>query len=560
MMRGLGWRGLWAPISPISIMGETRVDLQHLLEDLRDAYTGAIEETVISEMVANSLDSGARTIDFCVSAQEATFTVRDDGCGMRRRELARYHDIAATTKIRGQGIGFAGVGIKLGLLVSEEAITETRRGKVHVATRWHLASRHRAPWKWVPPPGRIVGERGTAVTLRLQNPLSPLLDTGYIEAALRRHFQALFEPLLTHVLGPYYGPGISFTINRRMLKPDPAREADFARIEVKLGRKRNPSAVGHLFREPVPLAEERRGLAISTIGKVIRRGWDWLGISPERAEFVGGLIEAPGLAASLTLNKADFIRTGSRGAAYLAYRRAIQEGVSAQLSKWGDARATGADLRRRLTRPIERDLERVLLDLADDFPLIASLVEHRAGGQRKLPIGPGTMNLVEGRSLVAASVAGLATQAEGTTDRAVSPAESPAAADGGPDEAPRERSSEGIGAGGVPSTGQARRPQRYGLKLDFESRPGEPDFGRLIESTVWINESHPAYQRAVASRSEGYHLALAVAMTLAPLATEPHNERAFVSTFLAHWGEALRQTDTTGRRLSRVRRTGERPG
>ena len=29
-------------------MGQTRVDLQHLLEDLRDAYPDAIEETILS--------------------------------------------------------------------------------------------------------------------------------------------------------------------------------------------------------------------------------------------------------------------------------------------------------------------------------------------------------------------------------------------------------------------------------------------------------------------------------------------------------------------------------
>jgi len=58
---------------------------------------------------------------------------------MQRRELARYHDVAASSKARGEGIGFAGVGIKLGLLVSREVVTETRRGATHVATRWHLA-------------------------------------------------------------------------------------------------------------------------------------------------------------------------------------------------------------------------------------------------------------------------------------------------------------------------------------------------------------------------------------------------------------------------------------
>src|SRR5438132_1041120 len=169
-------------------MGETRVDLHHLLEDLRDAYSGALEETILTEIVANALDSGASLVRILADPARAALTVLDDGSGMQRRDLARYHDIAASTKTRGEGIGFAGVGIKLGLLLCEGVLTETRRGKTHVASRWHLASRHRAPWKWLPPPG-LAGERGTAVRLKLRNALSPLVDTGFIEAALRRHYQ-----------------------------------------------------------------------------------------------------------------------------------------------------------------------------------------------------------------------------------------------------------------------------------------------------------------------------------------------------------------------------------
>ena len=41
-------------------------------------------------------------------------------------------------------------------------------------------------------------------------------------------------------------------------------------------------------------------------------------------------------------------------------------------------------MRRRAARPVERDLERVLVELADDFPLLASLVERKEGGQRRL--------------------------------------------------------------------------------------------------------------------------------------------------------------------------------
>jgi hypothetical protein len=41
-------------------MGETRVDLLHLLEDLRDAYQGSLEETILTEIVARHDTAGSR--------------------------------------------------------------------------------------------------------------------------------------------------------------------------------------------------------------------------------------------------------------------------------------------------------------------------------------------------------------------------------------------------------------------------------------------------------------------------------------------------------------------
>jgi hypothetical protein len=60
---------------------------------------------------------------------------------------------------------------------------------------------------------------------------------------------------------------------------------------------------------------------------------------------------------------------------------------------------------------------------------------------------------------------------------------------------------------------------------------------------VWINEAHPAYRRAVATRSEGYHYALVTALAVGPLAVEAAGVAEFVTAFLARWGES-----GTGRR------------
>lgn len=55
--------------------------------------------------------------------------------------MRQYHDIDSSTKVRGQGIGFAEVGIKLGLLVYEGVFTETRGGSTHVAEAGGLCGR-----------------------------------------------------------------------------------------------------------------------------------------------------------------------------------------------------------------------------------------------------------------------------------------------------------------------------------------------------------------------------------------------------------------------------------
>lgn len=520
-------------------MGQTRVDLRHLLEDIRDAYPGSLEETIVTEIVANSLDSGARMVRLEADAAHATLTVIDDGSGMARRDLARYHDIAASTKARGEGIGFAGVGIKLGILASEDVLTETKRGASHVATSWRLASRHKAPWRWVPPLG-LVGEHGTAVRLKLHNPLSPLLESGFLEATLARHFQPLLDLAFAEILAGQYPGGVRFAVNGAAAAPVVVT-GERALLSIRVARKRRPSAVGHLVRVGAPLPEDQQGLAVSTLGKVIKRGWDWLGLSPVAPDRVAGLIEVPALAGCLTLNKADFIRAGARGALYLAHRKAIQEAVAAQLAAWGDAResAVEEEARRRKTRPVERDLAAVLAEMAEDFPLVASLVERRAGGQKKLPMadGPSAMSLA-----VAPARLGLPS---GETDEGqpeVRPAgDSPT---GGDESAKAEANeaapfAERSAEASWPGARERRRPARLGLTIQFESRPDDTQLGRLVESTVWVNDAHPAYRRAAASRAEGYHIALTVALALATLAVEPPEAHRFVTAFLAHWGEAL---------------------
>jgi hypothetical protein len=394
----------------------------------------------------------------------------------------------------------------------------------------------------------LVTDHGTAVRLKLQNALSPLLDEGYLETTVRRQYQPLLEPEFDGVLGEHYPKGFRFEVNGRALERQRPLDADVSRLAVCPARKRKPTAVGYLARRGFPFPEDQRGLAISTFGKVIKRGWDWLGISPAAPDRVSGMIEAPALAAALTLNKGDFVRVGARGALYLGYRKAIQEAVSRQLAHWGDTREASDKAGRRAVRPLERDLETVLVDLADEFPLLASLVERRAGGQKRLPIGP-ARSVEDGHEPLAASVmSGTAVLDENAAVPDMSSQGTTKLHEEAQEEAqPEPESSTGVAV--VPGPRGRSKPARYALSIRFESHEGDPDLGHLVESTVVVNDAHPAFRRAVASRSEGYHIALAVALALARLAVPPAEEHDFVTSFLVRWGEAL----DANRRKSRKR-------
>ena len=87
-----------------------------------------------------------------------------------------------------------------------------------------------------------------------------------------------------------------FEVNGRPIEPASHAAPERAPLEVRIERQRKASGLGHIERHAQPVAESLRGIAISTYAKVIRRGWDWLGILPAAPERITGIIEVPALA------------------------------------------------------------------------------------------------------------------------------------------------------------------------------------------------------------------------------------------------------------------------
>ena len=513
-------------------MNETRVNLAHLLEDIRDSYAVPLEEVIVTELVANSLDSGASRIEFRVNPDAHTLCCIDDGHGMRRAQLREYHNIAASVKVRGTGIGFAGIGAKLSLLVAAKVITESKGGRgTKSATEWHLASPYRAPWKFMPFSGTVSTPRGTAVTIVFGDDQPLLLSEKFVAQTVQKHFYPLLcDKFMKELLRSFYKKGVTFIINERQLVLNET-PASPEYLKIYFGKSRKPLGIGFLAKTTETPSWLQRvvsgsanennfyglpgGLAISTFGKVIKSGWEWLGISPRSPEDVIGIVEIPALAELLTTNKMDFLHDATSLKKYYRYRKAVQEAVRPILVKMGALKSQSITEPSRLLKPINQSITSTLADLVNDFPELSSLL----GNRFRKALGKEYGATKRGES----DVIGKAVRAAEARTQELSHASN----------------GEKVPEGRADGVGTKIKTKKTGLELRFEELEISDSvipMGRLIEDTLYINTNHPAWHKAQAEGLAEYHIVITVAIILSQFLEAERSSQDFVSTFLCHWG------------------------
>jgi len=483
-------------------MFETRVNLKHLLEDLRDGYGLPIEEIILTELIANSLDSKASRIEIFLLPEKNQFIIQDNGQGMRREKIKEYHDIAATTKMRGKGIGFAGVGAKLSLLVAKSVVTETKGGYgSRCATQWYLSKDNRAPWKFIPFSGSLPYSRGTRVQIEFFKSDFPLLSFDFIFQAIKKHYYPLLDFQFNQsVLKQIYKRGVEFFINGQKLNLEKNSHCDFQKnFKIIFGkREKKLAGFGYLARSKEDL-QNFSGIAISTFGKVIKWGWDWLGLFPKSPFKIWGLVEVPALAEILTTNKNDFLKDSASLKKYYKFRKAIQEAILPILEEMGEGKLSFEGDEKRL-KPLEKEIETTLRYLLNHFPELTPLVGIRKrkidenfllNNEPAIKIVPATNNSLKEKIL-------------------------------------KEKKEE------VFSGKKEEKKKTPTLTIGFEKN-NLPDLARMVESAILINTEHPAYQKAKKENSEEYHLLLSVAWALSQYLEEGHSPQKFISQFLASW-------------------------
>jgi len=506
------------------MQNETRVNLKHLLEDIRDSYSAPLEEVILTEIIANALDGKATRLDFTVNPAERFLRCVDNGLGMKRPALKEYHNIAATDKVRGAGIGFAGVGAKLSLLLAEKVVTESKGGRgSRAATEWRLTSSYRAPWKFVPTTDAIPHSRGTSVTMHFSDAQSHLLRKEFVANAVTKHFYPLLHDYLTEeILRFVYRKGVEITVNGELLSLSEAEQRIDNGFRVFVGKSHRPIGAGFLTKKVLEQGflarlagrapDERRvtaGLSVSTYGKVIKTGWEWVGIIPKSADALCGVVEIPALSELLTTNKNDFLSDATHLKKYYRLRKAVQQALLPVLRALGEYAGAQRQSAEKNITPLTRQIEVALEGLSPEFPELETLLGTRHGK------GKGGAKTSDPREARGSETPSLSEHRDGIT------------AEVRKDKEEKKKDAKKDGE---------MSQKKPGLSLALEDLTDAPKaLGRILEDAVFINTLHPAWKKALETKQEEYHILVVVGLVLAEFVAPEKSPLEFLAKFLSSW-------------------------
>lgn len=340
---------------------QIKVDILKVIENFMDMYPYSAPETLVIEAIANCLDANATNIAISVfpdEDQNRIFKVEDNGQGMTQKEFEdNYHALSISSKTKGQGIGFAGVGSKLylALLASgENIVTETRSEDFQGTSKITIIGNEP---KWVYVDRKTLRHTGTIYEVKLRSEDANFLTTEKIAEIIQTHYNAI----LLHRYGE-----ITISLDDEKVKPWKPELADETVIPRMFNiRKKQFKCYFWLTEKKL---KQRQGIEIVVFGKKIR-GNQWFDldyiIKPYFRSKITGQILADGIATLLTTNKCD-IRVQSGPALWTSFRKKAYDTLSNWLSEIGavvDRPLTELDPGfKKLSRAIEKEINKLLRD------------------------------------------------------------------------------------------------------------------------------------------------------------------------------------------------------
>ena len=494
------------------------IDYEHFLDDIRDMYPFSVDEAVLVELIANALDAKTSLLDVRIDPDQHIFQLTDNGHGMDAKGFEIYHNFSTSFKRKGQGIGFAGLGAKLALKISDRIVTETRSKNFWGASEWKFERKRKGTQPvWYDLDERMLPHPGTRVTIHLKQRAHSLLKLEEVRGIVLAHYM----PLLT--LSDFYETlrlyrRLTVLINGELLEPPRLTAEKSKQYVLHRGRNRKPFALARFEYHSHPLPEEMQGIAVATFGKIIRR--DWLRQYFKEMDRVTGIIEVPELVECLTTSKCDFRKEGAAGKKYYRFNKAAQEEFRRWLEEIQllERKEASADKdTRRLQRLVNRivgeipDLQQFYGFRSDKVGLVHDAGGNLFGTNPDMALNPENEreSSSEKEELIQSVANGLEDDSRGGR-----------ALEDGDDLAAIKR----------------LRSVKFGPAIHYVESPDRADISWMEGDTVLINTAHPTYKKAIEKKVAEYHDLFAVALAMLREVPTAHEKLELLEKFMSGWG------------------------
>lgn len=287
---------------------------------------------IIIEAIANSIDANAKNINLQLMEDKITgkyfFKITDNGEGMPKKAFEEnYHKFSYSSKTKGEGIGFAGIGAKLVFKFSKDIRISTLSigpdGPLSSTMWWNKADKE-IKWNYTSP-----DQSDLSKLRQFRSGTIYKVEIGYsIYNYLWNNYNRIVNKWYYAVLLGYYD--IALTFNSKAIEPEKFETEKTLEKNIKVEGK-TCKCIFYLLKKDLP--EDKGdviGINFYVYGKFIKTDHpNWGGrIKPEFEQRVCALVLADPLAVNLNnVNKMGF-KQGSKLYA------SVKKEVEIQFSKW----------------------------------------------------------------------------------------------------------------------------------------------------------------------------------------------------------------------------------
>ena len=507
---------------------ESSVNHKNLIEDLAQMYSDDVSEVIVSELLANSLDSGADCIEIDINSNKKVLVISDNGKGMSKPQFSKYHDFAAGLKRKGKTIGFAGVGAKISFNIAHRVKTETRSLSFFGGSDWYFDSVGKLVWEDIQPRGIPVEKTGTRVEVYFSSESEfPYPSEKELINLIRHHYLPLLDRRFLDFyedLG-FYSKKTKFVINGRELPVIRTEEEYFLdRTKDIYPTKKNGDLVGFGFlglaRNEYPISERRCGISLCTYGKVVKS--EFLNQYPgSYGPNIIGLVEIPELIKFLNTSKSDFNRPRGKGKALESLLDLVRQEFKNWLVEIGVSDVNKNDNAAEVAK-IEREVKKIISDIPELMEFFGSSNSRVDKSLVQNSKGEAGSHLEPGIDITYPTGAGDKSNGE------VGPVTL-----GGED-------GESLAEGGEERAKPISRRVRTGPRIAFSSRPDQSDLAWIEGNSIIINSGHPSYEKSKTNpTSRILHNLFSIGSAIQKLILSDENREPdlmFVDKMMAAWG------------------------